>query len=113
VQESPLRSSAIAPGPGGVGFQLARRAGDAGHYIAFPTEAGALSLEQSLVGTATTPLRRGDASSGAFWVDAWHRDASTAARWYPELRRLASESGGWYDGGEVVDGVVWGPHGPT
>ena len=115
IEDSPLRSSGIGPGPGGVGYELARRDGDVVHYLALPTQDEAHEVERAIEGSGVTAMAARQQSVGSWFVHAWHRDSGAAERHFVRLRELAARHGGAYDGGEViaVGGQVWGPAGPT
>jgi len=51
IEDSPLRSSGIGPGPGGVGYELARKEGDVVHYLALPTKDDADEVARALEGS--------------------------------------------------------------
>jgi hypothetical protein len=109
IQNSPLRSSGIAPGPGGVGYQLARRHGDVVHYLKFPSDEAARRAELILAERGVTTRSSGNRPTGGWLVQAWHRDERSAAQHRADLDALAEGEGGTYDGGEIVGGAVWGP----
>jgi hypothetical protein len=110
LERSPQRSSAIAPGPGGAGYQLARRTGDVVHYLLFPNSAAAQQAVTDLDGTGLRVQPGIAATIRGWYVECWSADDATDH----EIRRLAefaASVGGEYDGGERVEGPVWGPHG--
>ena len=109
VEDSPLRSAAVAPGPGGAGYELARREGDVTHYLRFTSEEAARRVEQELADKTESVRTYHDRFSGSWFVQVWHRDASSAERWRSELQHLLALPDRCYDGGEIVGGDVWGP----
>jgi len=109
IEDSPLRSAAIAPGPGGQGYEMARRNGDAVHYLEFQTSDSADRAIGDLENTGLTTRKYGGDGMGSWFVAAWHSDASAAERWRSDLEQVAGRQGGRYDGGEIVEGTVWGP----
>lgn len=115
IEDSPLRSSGIGPGPGGVGYELARKDGDVVHYLALPTKDDANEVERAIEGSGVTAMAAHRPSAGSWFVHVWHRDSGAAKRHFGTLRELAATHGGAYDGGEVIaaGGPVWGPAGPT
>jgi hypothetical protein len=114
VEDSPLRSAAVAPGPGGHGYTLSQEHGDVVHYLAMPTEEAAVQLAAKLGRDGFRALPARQAVSDAWFVRAWHRDVAAAQERTRSLVALAAEYGGTYDGGEVIasGGEVWGPAGP-
>jgi hypothetical protein len=115
IEDSHLRSSGIGPGPGGVGYELARKEGDVVHYLALPTKDEAREVERAIEGSGVTAMAARQPSAGSWLVHVWHRDTGAAERHFVTLRELAIGHGGAYDGGEVIaiGGEVWGPAGPT
>jgi len=109
VEDSLLRSTAVAPGPGGVGYELARRHGDVTHYVKFRSADAARAVEQELSQQTDAVRSYRDRYSGSWLVQVWQKDVASADRWRFELQELAERSGGSYDGGEIVGGDVWGP----
>lgn len=110
VEESSRRASGIAPGPGGMSFQLTRqRIGDVVHYIRFSeAERAARASEAFRRQSLVVPPKPRDHASLGWLIGVGHRDASTALRWRSELETQAQQLGGTYDGGEIVGGEVWG-----
>ena len=111
VERSDGRSSGIAPGPGGAGFEMARRHGEAVHYLAFGSRADAEGAAAALEGVGRTAGVWGGGTHDQWFVDAWSRTADAGGEEIAELRRLAEQFAGNYDGGEVVEGAIWGPGG--
>ncbi len=108
LQRSPQRSSAIAPGPGGAGYELARQTGDVVHYLLFPTASAARQAATGLEATGLRAYPATEATLRGWYVRCWSADNDTSQ----QIRRLAqfvAAAGGEYDGGEKVEGPVWGP----
>jgi hypothetical protein len=110
IEESPQRSAGIAPGPGGAGYALAREHhGDATHYLYAPSR---IAGEQ-LLGELERQGRIGRVWGGGtreLWIvqiGAAHADLAKAEA--SQLAKLALSYGARYDGGEIVQGEVWGP----
>jgi hypothetical protein len=108
IEQSSLRSSGIAPGPGGAGYELARRHGDVAHYLRFTTAEAAQQAARELEVQGLSVRTYGGRSSGGWVVEAWHRNVSAAGRWRRDLELLGERYGGSYDGGEIVGGDAWG-----
>ena len=106
VEDSPERGSNVAPGPGGVGYDMARERGSEVHYLVVPTEAAAKRCVEQ-VGSAGHTYRV--AAPERWYVECWTADGKRDSSRVAELSRLARACGGHYDGGEEVDGDVWGP----
>lgn len=102
IADSEQRVSAIAPGPGGAGYGLAREEGNSVHY-AIGEEAELSKLAESFEHSVVT--RVGEWSIARIWF----RDASGIAEQIELVRTRASAAGAAYDGGEIVEGKVWGP----
>jgi hypothetical protein len=113
IEDSPSRSAAIAPGPGGAGYELARRHGDVVHYLRFGEARAAEQAVPILEGRGLDAHAYGGRAGGGWFVEAWHGDPVAASGWRDRLAVVAIDVGGSYDGGEVVDGEVWGPVAPA
>lgn len=109
VEESDLRSSGIAPGPGGVGYEHARWEGDVVHYLEFSEKASAASAVESLRQGPWSQISRCMWSNGLWHVQVWERKTAEEPPRIRELMDVVAPLGGLYDGGEEVDGAVWGP----
>jgi hypothetical protein len=104
LEDAQRRSSGIAPGPGGVGYQLARDQGKVVHYLEFPSLEAAEQALSALGDDGQThrgPYRTGP--DGPWVIDAWDVEGTSLSR-FRELAALAADRGGRYDGGEVVEG---------
>ena len=106
VEDSPRRASNVAPGPGGAGYDLARRRGTEVHYLVFPTEAAAKRSAEQL-GPAGRTYRI--PAPERWYVECWTGDGKRDGSRVAQLARIATAAGGRYDGGEEVGGDVWGP----
>lgn len=112
IEDVPLRSSGIAPGPGGAGYRLAREHGNAVHYLEFASQddaARAIATLESDGAAKSRPYR--GAPRGAWLVQVWDADSAVVDDRRRQLAAVAERLGGRYDGGEVVEGDVWGPGG--
>ncbi len=112
LEDTPRRSSGIAPGPGGVGYQLAREHGNLVHYLGFSSRDEAERAIRSFSSDETSRSRPYSAGPGGPWfVQVWDADTSGVDARCRELAAVAEALGGQYDGGEIVEGRVWGPRG--
>lgn len=112
IEDGPLRSSGIAPGPGGAGYQLAREHGNIVHYLEFASHDDAVRAIATLESDGTGqswPYRGGP--RGPWFVDVWDAGSSYDDDRRRELGAVAERFGGQYDGGKIVEGPVWGPDG--
>lgn len=111
VEDSDRRSSAIAPGPGQAGYQLAGGPGARVIYFWAPTlrDAGAIAAQAEVAG-----------GRGRTWMDVI--EGTWAALYLPvdfddfvALKSRAADRGGRYDGYEVVpaDGEEPAAYGPS
>ncbi len=112
IEDVPLRSSSIAPGPGGAGYRLAGEHGDVVHYLGFSSHDDAVRAISTLEsdGTAQSRPYRGGLS-GPWFVEVWDANTSAVEDRRRELAAVAERFGGRYDGGEIVEGPVWGSDG--
>lgn len=101
IERSTRRSSAVAPGPGGAGYALARREGAVVHFLRFDGERDAQAVASEVAGAMTA---RHDRYLGLWIVPVWRPDAAAATDQRDELREIAHTYAGAYDGGEVVGG---------
>ena len=103
VEESVLRSPAVAPGPGGAGYELEGGPGTALHYLELPDRERARELVNTLEGQGEE-LHTYPDGIGAHWF-VRVKDASVAPardERRSELARLAERHGGRYDGSETI-----------
>lgn len=102
VEESPLRSPAVAPGPGGVGYELEGGPGTVLHYLRPTDRDRADELAKALRPVADVHVYADGA--GAHWLvrvkDA--ASASTIEERQVELGRLVEQHGGQHDGSELI-----------
>jgi|GEM_PF-3920641 len=112
IEDGQRRSSGIAPGPGGAGYRLARERGNVVHYLEFASHddaARAIATLESDGCHQSRPYRA--APRGPWFVEVWDADASAVDDRRRQLTGVAERLTGRYDGGEVVEGPVWGPAG--
>ena len=107
VEDTPLRSAGVAPGPYGLGYELSRRDGEVRHYLRFPTANAARAAEHELPEVRMSRVYD-DRFAGSWLVQVLHDDPLSARRLRDKLGELARRNGGSYDGGEIVAGEVWG-----
>jgi hypothetical protein len=107
VEDSNLRSSGIAPGPGGSGYGLAARKGGIVHYLVFDTPDSAATVVSDL--KADEFEASAWPASGRVLVLVWQRHDALIAHVRSELESHAATRGGRYDGGETATGDIWGP----
>jgi hypothetical protein len=81
IEESLLRSSGIAPGPGGHGYEMARRHGDAVHYLLFQSSESADRAAADLEESGVTIRKWGSEAIEGWFIGVWHRDPSSAEEW--------------------------------
>lgn len=109
VEDSHERADGVAPAPGGAGYELARRYGNATHYLRVPSRAAGEALLTELERRERVGRVWGGGTADLWYVQIWAPSESDAKNEIAELDRLARSRGGYYDGGEVVGGEVWGP----
>ena len=109
VQESVLRTAGIAPGPGGVGYQFTRKHGEATHYLYAPTRDAGEAMLSEFEHRGRVGRVWGGGTKSLWIVQLWAPVAGEAKSEAAELDGVARGFGGSYDGGEVIDGEVWGP----
>jgi hypothetical protein len=110
IEESPLRSAGIAPGPGGVGYEYARKHhGEATHYLYAPTRTTAEHLLGDLEREGHLGRVWGGGTSELWIVQVAAATADIARSEASQLAAFARGHGARYDGGEIVQGEVWGP----
>jgi hypothetical protein len=110
VEESDKRAAGIAPGPGGAGYQLARKHhGSAAHYLLLPDRGRAGQFARDLEGRGRVVRVRGGGTAGHWIVEVWAPSAEQARAEVADLAAEVARIGGSYDGGEIVEGKVWGP----
>jgi hypothetical protein len=107
VEDSDLRSSGIAPGPGGSGYGLAARKGGIVHYLVFDTPDSAATVVSDL--KADEFEASAWPASGRVLVLVWQKHDALIAHVRSELESHAAARGGSYDGGETPTGDIWGP----
>jgi hypothetical protein len=113
VERSELRSAGVAPGPGGAGYRLARgRHGPALHHLLMPSRAQADGVAGHLEREARDVRVCGAGTASSWIVQVWSSSPDAARAETSDLAALAHRFGGSYDGGEVVEGEVWGAGGP-
>lgn len=103
VEESVLRSPAVAPGPGGAGYELEGGPGTTLHYLELPDRERARELVKTLEGQGEEVHTYPD-GVGAHWF-VRVKDASAAPAHderRSELARLVERCGGRYDGSETI-----------
>lgn len=108
LERSPQRSSAIAPGPGEAGYELARENGDVVHYLLFPDVTAAQEAASELEVSGVRAQRGAAATTRGWYVTCWGA-SNEIDQDIRRLSNLAASTGGDYDGGERVAGSVWGP----
>jgi len=113
VEDSPKRTDGIAPGPGGAGYDLERRYGDATHYLRVPSHAAGETLLTGLEGQGRVGRLWGGGTADLWYVQIWAPSEAGAKNEIADLGRLARSRGGHYDGGEVMHGEVFGPQPPA
>jgi hypothetical protein len=109
LERSPHRSSAIAPGPGGAGYELARREGEVVHYLVFPDSRRAQQAATDLEAIGARARAATGPATGRCYVRCWSANDDVGHD-VGRLSEFAASRGGEYDGGERVEGPVWGPH---
>ena len=114
VESSDQRAAGVAPGPGGAGYRFARRhQGAALHYLLFPDRDKADELADDLERRGRV-VRVWGGGTASYWViEVWAASAEQARSEISDLASDARTFGGSYDGGEIVEGEVWGPGGPS
>jgi hypothetical protein len=108
IEDGPLRSSAFAPGPGGAGYRLARERGEAAHFLYAPDRAAADKMLSVLQGAGRSGRVWGGGTPSLWIVEIWAARASEAKSEAAELHDVARSFGGRYDGGEIIEGEIWG-----
>jgi hypothetical protein len=109
LERSPHRSSAIAPGPGGAGYELARKEGEIVHYLVFPDARTAQQAATDLKAIGARARATVAPAAGRWYVRCWSANDDSGQDIH-RLSEFAASRGGAYDGGERVEGPVWGPH---
>ena len=109
VEDSAQRIDGIAPGPGGAGYELDRRFGEAVHYLRVPSRPVGELLRAELERDGRKGRVWGGGTTDLWYVQAWTTSGAEARSEIAMLSKLARARGGTYDGGEVIDGSVWGP----
>jgi hypothetical protein len=109
VQDSPRRIDGAAPGPGGAGYELDRRFGEAVHYLRVPSRAAGERVLTELERQGRVGRVWGGGTAELWYASIWAPSEEDARSEIAILDRLARTHGGSYDGGEVIDGAVWGP----
>jgi hypothetical protein len=110
VEDSARRIDGVAPGPGGAGYELDRRFGEAVHYLRIPSRGIGELLLAELEREGRIGRVWGGGTSDLWFVTIWTSEVAAGAE-IAGLDELARAAGGAYDGGEVIDGLVWGPDG--
>jgi hypothetical protein len=113
VEDSAQRADGIAPGPGGAGYDLDRRYGEAVHYLRVPSRAIGETLLTELEQQGRVGRVWGGGTADLWYVQVWAASGADAQSEIARLERLAQSRGGRYDGGEVINGAVWGPARPS
>ncbi len=103
IENSTRRSSAIAPGPVGAGFEPVRQEGDVTHFLRFASQEDA----SRAAGQIDSPRIFHDPFLAQWNVQTWCRDPSLAGAQRDHLAGLARRCGGAYDGGEVIGGELF------
>jgi len=109
VEQSLARSAGIAPGPGGAGYGLAREHGEATHYLYASSRTKAVEMLTELEKQGRVGRVWGGGTASLWIVQVWTAVAAEAKAEVWELDAFAQRFGGSYDGGETIDGEVWGP----
>jgi hypothetical protein len=109
VEDGPTRVSAFAPGPGGAGYRLSRQSGEAAHFLYAPDRSRADEILGSFEAAGRTGRVWGGGTPSLWVVQIWAQDADSAKEDAVELARVARDLGGRYDGGEIIEGEIWGP----
>jgi len=109
VEESLARSAGTAPGPGGAGYELTREHGEATHYLYAPSRVAGEQMLTELEKEGRIGRVWGGGTASLWIVQVWTAVAAEAKAQAPELDAFARRFGGNYDGGEIIDGEVWGP----
>lgn len=109
VEESAARASGLAPGPGGAGYKLSRRQGDATHYLYVSDRDSGDALLAELERLGRVGRVWGGGTPTEWIVQVWTARADDARGEAAGLDAVARRFGGRYDGGEIVAGDVWGP----
>ena len=109
VEESTARSSGLAPGPGGAGYELSRRHGEATHYVAIAERDRGEDLLAEFERVGRAGRVWGGGTPAQWIVQVWAPRAAEAQAEAAKIDAVARRFGGRYDGGEIVGGQVWGP----
>ncbi len=109
VEDSASRVSAFAPGPGGAGYRLSRQKGEAAHFLYVSDRSRAVELLSALEASGRTGRLWGGGTPSLWIVQIWAGQASDAKAESPKLHEIAQRYGGRYDGGEIIEGEIWGP----
>jgi hypothetical protein len=109
VEDASARVSAFAPGPGGAGYRLSREQGEAAHFLYAPSRSDADEMLAAFESSGRRGRVWGGGTSSLWIVQIWAPQASTARADAQALHAIAERFGGRYDGGEIIEGEIWGP----
>ena len=109
VEDSARRIDGVAPGPGGAGYALDRRFGEAVHYLRVRSRADGEALLAGFERDGRGGRVWGGGTERLWYVAVWAASEADARGEIATLHDLARSHGGGYDGGEVINGEVWGP----
>ncbi len=109
VENSGLRASGFAPGPGGAGYRFSRRHGEAAHYLYAPERANADAMLRHLQAAGRSGRVWGGGTQELWVVQVWAEHGVQAKGEAAQLQRVAQTFDGRYDGGEIIEGEIWGP----
>jgi hypothetical protein len=109
LEETAHRVSGFAPGPGGHGYRLARMNGAGAHYIYMPDRGAAERLLVRLEASGHSGRVWGGGTPCLWITQVWAPDTETVEADRARLSLIARDNGGRYDGGEIIEGAVWGP----